>query len=156
MHLNMSTKTFNSNDLNKEFWLPRAYKEAKLIYENKNTRGYNVKTGKPRTFSEVKETTEFGHAPECWLLEQEDFTDDKRRYKDLMYKNIPVEIKTVTHKKNIDAMLQKCAEFKKEIGFNGEKNWRQFPDYVLMFIGNWYTLNYTFYKIYKWNGSEFI
>ena len=156
MRLNMSTKTFNSNDLNKDFWLSRAYKEAQRIYENKSTRGYNVKTGLPRTFNEVKETTEFGHAPECWLLEQPDYFDDPNPYKDLFYKNKPIEIKTVTHKKNIESMLQKCVDKRTEKGFDGKENWRNFPDYVLMFIGNWHTGNYVFEKLYKWNGSKFV
>ena len=73
-------RTFNSNDLNKDFWLSRAYKEAQRIYENKSTRGYNVKTGLPRTFNEVKETLDGNYS-----LKKIDLRYVKDRYDDLIF-----------------------------------------------------------------------
>tara|TARA_B100000676_G_scaffold310225_1_gene376109 strand:+ start:1054 stop:1500 length:447 start_codon:yes stop_codon:yes gene_type:complete len=138
----MSIEAFNCyKDLDKEFWLNRAEKEAKLIYSKPGPR-------RGRSLEEIIKTTAFGHAAECWLMKKYNFKDDLRPYKDLIYENVPVEVKAVNHVGNVPYMLQTCVDYKLE-------KWRKFPDIVYMFIGNKSSGDYHFHKAYKWNATAF-
>mgnify|MGYP001411642015 FL=1 len=142
MHLNTSIKTFNCyKDLDQNFWINRAQKEADLIFSKPGPR-------RGRPINEVFDTVKFGHASECWLISEYGFTDDTRDYKDLIYNDVPIEVKTVRAKRNVSWMLKKCNEEKM-------KPYRKFADIVYMFIGNEETGEYQFENLYKWNGYRF-
>lgn len=139
MHLNMSIKTFNAyKDLDRDFWLKRAFAEAKKIYSKISTR-------RNRTLNRIEKDTAFGHAAECWLIQEYNFKDDTREYKDLFDPNgNPVEVKVVGRIENVPYELQNCANRMRE-------KWRQHPEIVYMFIGNRETGDYHFHSKYVWH-----
>ena len=154
----MSIKTFNAyEDLDRNFWLTRAYAEAQKIYDRPSTRGFNKKTGKPRTLDEVRKDTAFGHAPECMLIKECGYVDDTREYKDLFDKNgNSIEIKTVENIKNVPFKLKECVNLRTEKSkyYPHKENWRNFPDIVYVFIGNKETGDYHFHSKYVWHGLQ--
>jgi len=137
--LNTSIKTFNAyEDLDRNFWLERAFTEAQKIYNRLSTR-------RNRSLDQIKKATAFGHAAECWLIQEYNFKDDTREYKDLFDTDgNPVEIKVVGRIENVPYELRNCANRMNE-------KWRQHPEIVYMFIGNRETGDYNFHSKYIWH-----
>lgn len=136
------TMKFNANELNKEFFLARAKKEATQIYKKEDTR-------KKRSFQKILETTLYGHAPEVYLIENHNFKDDCQNYKDVIDPNgNPVEVKTTEGDYYVPFVLKRANAAKLE-------TWRKFPDILYIFIGDKQTGDYELHDIYEWNGKTF-
>ena len=153
MHLNTSIKTFNRyKDLDQNFWINRAKAEARDIFNKKGPR-------RGRSLETIEKTTKYGHAPECLLIKEYGFTDDIRKFKDLFDKEgREVEIKVRANKEAVEQCLIECAQIKNEKSQfpPHKKNWRNFPDIIYMFIGNFKTGDYYLENVYKWDGHKFI
>lgn len=134
---------FNAGDLDANFYLKRANKEAEEIYSKPSTR-------KNRTKAQILETVLYGHAAEVYLILNHNFKDDERKYKDIFDKeNNSVEVKVTEGEYYVPYVLDRAIEAK-------QKKWMKFSDILYIFIGNKTTADYHLHGIYKWNGEKFV
>lgn len=132
---------FNAKNLDENFWVSRAKAEAILIYNKPSTR-------RNRSLKEIIETTLYGHAAEVYLIKNENFVDDLRDYKDLIDpQGVPTEIKVTENKTYVEYVLKRANEAKLE-------KWREYPDKLMVFIGNKVTCDYYLYNIYNWDKKQ--
>ena len=133
---------FNAADLEYDFFMSRARKEATEIYTNEDTR-------KGRNFVQILQTTLYGHAPEVYLIQEKGFIDNLTKYKDVLDSNgNEVEVKTTEGDYFVPYVLKRANEAHAE-------SWRKYPDHLYVFIGDKITGDYELYGTYKWNGKEF-
>ena len=134
---------FNAAELNKEFYLNRAEVEATEIYSKDTTRH-------GRTFQNILETTLYGHAAEVYLIQECGYTDDDRKYKDVINtKGNSVEIKVTEGDYYVPFVLERAEKAKLQ-------TWRGFPDILYVFLGNKKTADYSLYGKYYWNEAKYV
>ena len=134
---------FNVRDLNTSTLLTRAKKEAQDIFDNPDTR-------RGRSLKKINETSLYGHAAELYLIEEHQFKDDPKSFKDLFdTKGNAVEVKVTQFKHYVPYVLERAANAKKQI-------WRNFPDILYVFVGDKKTLDYDLDGIYKWGKTKFV
>jgi len=134
---------FNATELNREFYLNRAENEASEIYSKDSTR-------RNRTFQNILETTLYGHAAEAYLIQECGYSDDDRKYKDLIdIKGRSVEIKVTEGEYYVPYVLKRAEKAKLQ-------TWRGYPDILYVFIGNRKTADYELNGVYKWNNERFV
>jgi hypothetical protein len=133
----MTNIKFNAADLDHTYYIKRAREETKEIYSKETSR-------KNRTFVEIFETTLYGHAPEVYLIEKCGFTDDKRKYKDVIHPDgSSVEIKVTEGDYYVPYVLERANEAAKE-------SWRNYSETLYVFIGDKTTGDYTLHGSYRW------
>lgn len=143
MQLNTFTETFNvRSDIDPQALKSRALAEAKEIFSKESTR-------RDRTLQEITAACMFGHASEIHMIESGGYKDDTRKYKDLYTPtgDKQAEVKTVGYPAAVKLEIERCNDRKQEA-------WRNFPDYVFMWIGNRKTGDYYFEGLYVWNKNE--
>jgi len=133
---------FNTDDLDQEAWHSRALAEATLIHSK-------PKTARGRSLEEILDVTKYGHAAERFLIENFDFKDDDRPFKDLYDpKGREIEVKVTEGAYYVPYVLERCTKAKMT-------KWRKYPDIVYVWIGDRNTKEYTLHNIYEWNGESF-
>jgi len=133
---------FNAKELHKEFYLSRGRREATEISSKDSTR-------RDRTFENVLETTLYGHAAEVYLIQECGYTDDDRKYKDVIDpEGNSVEIKVTEGDYYVPHVLERAEKAKLE-------TWRGYPDILYVFIGNKKTAEYSLHGKYYWDGQKF-
>ena len=133
--------SFNAKNLDIDFWKSRAEAEATLIFNKPSTR-------KGRTKEQILEAVLYGHAAEVYLIKNENYTDDRREYKDVIDpQKVPTEIKVTEGEYYVPHVLKRANEAKLE-------TWRKYPDKLMIFIGNKKTYDYYLYGTYYWNKKQ--
>ena len=133
---------FNVVELNKCDLYNRAKNEATLIYNKPSTRA-------GRTLQDITATVMYGQAAEQYLIEERGFSDDPRAYKDVIDpNNQPVEVKVTEGDYYVPYVLKRANEA-------AHQKWREYPEWLYIFIGDKQTLDYSLYGIYQWNGTNF-
>ena len=136
-------KEFNRKDLNTEALVTKALEEARQIHSKPST-------ARDRSLEEIFKSSVYGLAAEQYLIEKCGFTDDDRKYKDVISpEGIPVEIKVTEGSYYIYDVLKRCKEAKKE-------EWRDYPDWVFIYTNNRKSDCYVLDNSYKWNGKRFV
>lgn len=134
---------FNARDLDTSTLLSRAKEEAQAIFDNPETR-------RGRTLKKIIETSLYGHAAELHLIEEHEFKDDPKSFKDLFdTEGNAVEVKVTQFKHYVPYVLERAANAKKQ-------TWRGFPDILYVFVGDKVTLEYNLDGIYKWGKTKFV
>jgi len=134
----MINNKFNASDLDYTYYIERAKKETEEIFSKESTR-------RNRTFVEILQTTLYGHAPEVYLIEKCGFTDDERKYKDVIHPNgSHVEVKVTEGDYYVPYVLKRANAAAKEL-------WRDYPKILYVFIGDKMTGDYTFHGSYHWD-----
>lgn len=138
----MISMEFNAKDLDPQLLLSRARAEATEIFSRDSTR-------RGRSLENIIETSMYGLSAEVYLLEEHNFTDDTRKFKDLFdIEGNSVEIKVTEGDYYVPYVLDRANKAKKE-------TWRGYPDILYVFIGDRESYNYTLHGIYSWNGHKF-
>lgn len=144
-HLEIMEKSFkfNANELNQNYLLSRSHEEANEIFAKPSTR-------RGRSYEEILKTVLYGHVAEVFLIEKMGFTDDTRKYKDVINTaGKYVEVKVTEGDYYVPYVLERAVAAKKE-------SWRKYPDLLYIFIGDKKTGDYSLHGIYEWNGKNFI
>lgn len=135
-------KEFYRKDLDTKALARKALDEAKLIHSKPST-------ARGRSLREIYATTVYGLSPEQYLIEKCNFTNDSRMYKDVISpQGIPVEVKTTEGEYYTYHVLKRCNSNKLEV-------WRNYPDWVFIYINDKTNDHYTLHNTYKWNGKLF-
>lgn len=120
----------------------RAETEAKLIHSKPSTR-------RGRSLEDIIETVLYGHAAELYLIKHRGFSDDPRPFKDVIdTQNDPVEVKVTEGDYYVPYVLERANKAASE-------SWRQYPNWLYIFIGDKSSCDYQLHGIYLWNGKEF-
>ena len=137
---------FNIKDIKDfNFYFKRAKAEAKLCYDTPSTR-------KGRTWEKVKEAYFQGHPPEVYLIENFNYIDDTRKFKDVFNtKGEPVEIKTAEKEVNVQYKLDELADIKND----PKKAYRNIPNIVYMWLVDVKKADYKYYGKYEWSINAF-
>lgn len=133
------TITFDTSELDLDFWKSRALQEANQIFANPNTRN-------GRSIDEVIETCMVGQAAEVWLISK-GFKNDPRPYRDVVHPDgTPIEVKVSEWPPRwiLNRYVEKIRMFSNS------------PTTVYLFHNVPRQSLYTFVGIFKWNGSNFI
>jgi len=141
----MTNIKFNADDLEHSYYIERARKETEEIHSKESTR-------KNRTFVEIFKTTLYGHAPEVYLIEKCGFTNDDRKYRDVIHPNgSPVEVKATEGEYYVPYVLKRANRA-------ASQSWRNYPKILYIFIGDKNTGDYTFHGSYDWdkNSKKFV
>ena len=136
---------FNASQLDNDFYLARAKAEANEIFSKTSTR-------LERSFKKILETTLYGHAPEVFLINEMGFSDDVRKYKDVIdADNRFVEVKVTEGDYYVPYVLKRANRARQDV-------WRDHPDILYIFIGNKMTADYSLYGVYHWeeNKKQFV
>jgi hypothetical protein len=132
---------FNASQLDSDFYLARAKAEAAEIFSKTSTR-------LKRSFNQILETTLYGHAPEVFLIKEMGFTDDTRKYKDVIdAENSFVEVKVTEGDYYVPYVLKRANRARQDA-------WREYPDILYIFIGDKVTADYSLHGIYYWNKNK--
>tara|TARA_B100001093_G_C26279416_1_gene780451 strand:+ start:201 stop:626 length:426 start_codon:yes stop_codon:yes gene_type:complete len=135
---------FNARNIDTSTLLPRAKKEAKAIFKSDSSR-------RGRTYKKILEDTLYGHVSELYLIQEHQFKDDPKSFKDLFDpEGNAVEVKTTQFKHYVPSVLDRAADVKKN------QTWRNFPDILYVFVGDKSTLEYNLDGIYKWGRTKFV
>lgn len=134
---------FSGYDVDYKFLSERAIKEAEEIYSKNTTR-------RNRGLIEIIKTTIYGHIPEVYLIEKCGFTDDIRKYKDVIDINgNVVEVKVTEGEYYVPYVIDRANKAYKE-------KWRNYPEILYVFIGNKKTLEYKLHGIYQIVNEKFV
>ena len=133
---------FNAKDVDTEYLLERAKKEAHEIFFNHSAR-------RGRTFEEVYQNVLYGQTPEVYLIKKHNFTDNPDRYQDIIEPSGGrVEVKTTRNIQGVSKTLMRVQKQKK-----GE-SWRNLADILYIFIGDEFSGDYTLHGIFDWHPTE--
>ena len=138
----MTSLDFTLDDI-KDYpaYFKRAEEEATLCYNKASTR-------RGRSWIDVFKVFLMSHAAETYLMENFDYTDDTRLFKDLFnLDGESVEIKTTISEDYVDKVLENLVAAKK-------LKWRDISNIMYLWIVN--KKHYTFYGKYEWDGKEYI
>jgi hypothetical protein len=134
----MLIKTFNAKNLDRKFLRDRIQKESKRIFETQKGERY-------RTLEQIYHDNGKGQAAEAHLILNCGFLDDPRPFKDVIsFTGIPIEVKVTENPHNVRRILNKCGEDKLKPW------WKDYPDWVFIWIMNPKSLEYKFYGSFYW------
>ena len=136
--------SFDSNDLNQNEIFKRSLSEAQLILSG------TVASHRNRSVDDIVLTCMYGQTAEQYLIEKCGFTDDTRRYKDVINTHgESVEVKVTTNKSKVKYVINRLNDYRKE-------PWRNISDIVYVFINDKKDTIYHLEGVYVWNGVQFI
>jgi len=137
---------FDKKDLDNEALYKRAKAEAKLIFDNPNTR-------KGRSLEKIIETVEYGHAAEWFLIEKVGYTDNPAMYQDVIDLDDDwVEVKVTKISQYIPSVLQRLNERRRSLDLWGKPA----ANKAMIFVND--PNENTYYKLggyYEWDGFKF-
>lgn len=134
---------FNLREIDNKHVHDRAVEESKKIKKNTSFKMSG------RSYEDLLFRSKQGQAAEVFLMEHCGYSDDKRKYQDVLDpENTPTAVKVVGREEYVESNLETWGKDKKN------NPWKQWPDQLQVWINNGKDLDYKYYGKYIWEDDN--